>query len=230
MKVSIIIPFYNEKNTLKEIVARVQKALPLHEKEIILIDDGSSDGSSEIAKSISEVTLIIHPKNKGKGAALRSGITKATGEVILFQDADIEYDPNDYQELLSFFETNQVDVVYGSRFIGKKQEHFFLHTYLANKFLSFLTRLLTPLPITDMETCYKAFRSDILKGLTLVEHKFGIEPEITMKMAHIKNIRYKEVPISYTGRSIKQGKKVRWWDGIRAIWCILKYGLFSRGK
>jgi glycosyltransferase involved in cell wall biosynthesis len=167
--------------------------------------------------------LLRHTTNKGKGASLRTGLSCATGDIVVFQDADTEYSPPEISELISPIINNTADVVYGSRFIGKKTEHFFIHTYLANKLLSWLTKIKTGLPITDMETCYKAFRSPLLKNISLTENRFGIEPEITVKIARIKKIRYTEIPISYSGRSIREGKKVRWQDGVRALWCILWY-------
>lgn len=227
MKVSIIIPIYNEEKTLVDILGHVNSVNIPFEKEILIINDGSTDRSSELLTHISGITVITHSKNLGKGAAIRTGIQKVTGDIVLFQDADKEYDINDYIDILSPFLDNSIDVVYGSRFIGKKKENFFVHTYLANKLLSFLTRLFIKLPVTDMETCYKAFRTPVIKDLILVEDRFGIEPEMTIKMARIPGIRYKEVPISYTGRSIKEGKKIRWYDGVRAIWCIVKYGTFG---
>lgn len=222
MKVSIIIPVFNEEKTISKILDMIAAAAVSFEKELIVIEDGSTDNSLEILKRWPNITLITHKKNLGKGASMRDGIAVATGDIVLFQDADLEYSPAEYEALLRPLKENTADVVYGSRFLNKKNK-FFIHTYLANKFLSFLTRMLTPLPITDMESCYKVFRADILKSLKLSENRFSIEPEITMGIASVPGIRYVEVPISYHGRSIKEGKKVRWHDGAHAIWCLLKY-------
>lgn len=224
MKISIIIPVYNEEKTVLRLLERVHSVdLPL-EKEILVIDDGSTDATARLLKEAENIRLIMHEKNAGKGAAIRTGIRAATGDIILIQDADLEYDPDDYSRLIAPILSDGSDVVYGSRFL-ETRNRYRLHTYLANRFLSFLTHLLTPLPVTDMETCYKAFRADIIKSIDLVENRFGIEPEITVKMSLLPGIRYKEVPISYSGRSMKEGKKIRWHDGAFAIWCLFKYRL-----
>lgn len=234
MHLSILIPVYNEERTVLALLERV-RAVPLPvEREIVVVDDGSSDGTRRLLEAVPDIRFVPHPENRGKGAALRTGIAAATGDLVLIQDADLEYDPDDYRKLLAPLLAGTADVVYGSRFLERKNRYR-LHTYLANRFLSSLTSLLTPFPVSDMETCYKAFRADILRSLPLSEDRFGIEPEMTIKMSRLPGIRYTEVPISYSGRSVKEGKKIRWHDGAYAIWCLFKYrfpSLFSsrRGR
>ena len=227
-KLSIIIPVYNEKNTIEKLLNKIHKLTDI-KKEIIVVDDASHDGSANILrKNKNKITkLIHHKKNMGKGSAIRSGIKLATGSVILIQDADLEYNPNDYKVLLQPFIETDADVVYGTRFKGGKYSrlHFFWH-YLANKILTTITNVVTNLNMSDMETGYKLFRSEVIKGINLKENSFGIEPEITIKLAKKRCIFY-EVPISYNGRSYEEGKKITMLDAFRAIYCIFKYKLFD---
>lgn len=226
MKISIVIPVYNEINTILELYAAV-KAVP-QEKEIILVDDGSTDGTRELLKQLndSDTTVILLDRNKGKGAALRSGFQKATGDIVIIQDADLEYDPQQYPKLIQPILEGKADVVYGSRFVtGEYRRVLFFWHMLGNTFLTFLSNMLTNLNLSDMETCYKVFTRDILNRLTIEEDRFGFEPEITAKIAKM-NVRIYEVGISYSGRTYKEGKKIGWKDGLSAIRCILKYNLF----
>lgn len=228
MKVSIVIPTYNEAHTIEAVINAVLNNPLTIEKEVLVIDDGSTDNTSEILKNYTSVTVCHHEHNQGKGAAIKTGVAKASGNIILIQDADTEYSPADHQELLRPLIEGVTDVVYGSRFIGNKHRVFFPHTYLANRVLSFLVRQVVTWPVTDMETCLKAFHKESVDKVSLLERRFGIEPEITIKLSRIQGIRYQEVPISYTGRSIGAGKKIRWYDGIWALWCIIKYGLLKQ--
>ncbi|MFT5292407.1 MAG: glycosyltransferase involved in cell wall biosynthesis [Planctomycetota bacterium] len=229
MKLSVVIPVYNEEKTVEELVQRVQDT-PF-EKELIIIDDCSTDGTPQLLKAIAErwdnVQLLRHESNKGKGAGLRTGIEAATGDVILIQDADLEYDPNDYAILLAPLEEGNADVVYGSRFLGGQfsRAHLF-HHYVANRALTFLSNLVTNVNLTDMETCYKVFRADVAKRLDLKSNGFGVEPEITAKIARM-GARIYEVPISYAGRDFSEGKKIRARDGFIATWAIFRWGLFG---
>ncbi len=232
MKLSIIIPFYNEEETIEEIINRVLE-IPLEiKKEIILVDDCSLDKSREKATSLadkhSNVKIFCHDKNRGKGAAIRTGIQSATGDLILIQDADLEYDPNDYFKLLKPILDGNADVVFGSRFTGGDCHRvlYFWHS-VGNRFLTLLSNMFTNLNLTDMEVCYKVFRRDIINQVTIQENRFGFEPEITAKIAKL-NCRIYEVGISYFGRSYEEGKKIGWKDGVQALWCILKYNLSSR--
>jgi len=230
MNLSIIIPCFNEEKTIAKIVAKVAMFKTL-EKEIIIVDDCSNDSSREIIEEISknnnEVQFIFQTTNKGKGSAIRKGFEKASGDIFLIQDADLEYDPADYDELIQPFLDTDADVVYGSRFLGGKyvRLHFFWH-YVANKILTLITNIVTNLNMTDMETGYKLFKSDAIKSLDLKEKSFGIEPEMTVKLAKKKYIFY-EVPISYSGRSYDEGKKIGLKDAFIAIYCIIKYKYFD---
>lgn len=227
MKLSVIIPCYNEKETITDLVGRV-KASPVELKEIIIVDDASSDGTRDILNTISDplVKVIYHSKNQGKGAALRSGFFAASGDICIVQDADLEYDPNEFPLVIKPILENKADVVFGSRFLGGRAHRvvYYWHS-VGNKFLTMLSNMMTNLNLTDMETCYKAFRREVIQGLTIRENRFGFEPEITAKVARM-NLRIYEVGISYYGRTYKEGKKIGWKDGFRAIYCIFKYNLW----
>ena len=228
MLVSVIIPCFNEKSTIEEIIYKVQKInFPL--KEIIIIDDCSTDGTREILKKINNpiIKIFFHTKNKGKGAALRTGFSKITGDICIIQDADLEYDPSEYPKLIKPILENKADVVFGSRFQGglPHRVDYFWHR-VGNGFLTLLSNIFTDLNLSDMETCYKVFTKDVIKSLKINENRFGFEPEITAKIAKEK-VRAYEVGISYYGRTYAEGKKITWKDGIRAIYCILKYNLFD---
>ena len=234
---SIIIPAFNEGPTIRHILDQVAQVSLIGDvtKEIILVNDASTDDTEIHIKKFQSDYLHLNTKyfhhevNRGKGAAIHTGISNANGEYLIIQDADLEYDPREYNLLLQPILDNRADVVYGSRFLGGKPHRilFFWHT-LGNKFLTFLSNMFTNLNLTDMETCYKLFNTQMLQSLPLKEKRFGFEPEVTAKIAKIPNVRIYEVGISYYGRTYEEGKKINWKDGFRAIYCILKYNIFSR--
>ena len=221
-KISILLPVYNEKNTLLEILKQVEAVDFGLEKEIILIDDFSTDGTKELYKDL-PYKILFHEKNMGKGAALRTGFAAATGDIIIIQDADLEYNPVDYKPLVELIKSGKADVVYGSRLADSRNSgKFLLLSYLANITLSFMTRILYGTYLTDMETCYKAFRADFVKDITIESNRFDFEPEITAKILK-KKARFVEIPISYNARQESEGKKITWKDGVQAIFTLLKY-------
>ena len=229
MKLSVIIPCYNEINTLEQIIDKVI-AQNLYNKEIIVIDDYSTDGTREILKTRIETKvqkIILNSKNFGKGYSLRQGIKAASGDIILIQDADLEYDPTDYPKLVEPNNKGYADVVYGSRFIGADEKRilFFWHS-VGNKILTLFSNIFSNLNLTDMENCYKVFKSEVIKNIDLKENRFGIEPEITAKIAK-KNLRIYEVGVKYYGRKYKDGKKITWKDGFSALRCIIKYNILN---
>jgi len=228
MQISVVIPVYNEVSTIREIVVRVQ-AVDL-EKEIIIVDDGSTDGTRELLQEITlshdNVRVLYHDRNQGKGAALRTGFEGATGDIVIIQDADLEYDPREYPILLEPILDGRADVVYGSRFLGGPHRVLFFWHYLGNKFLTLLSNAVTNLNLTDMETCYKVFKREVLAGMNLKSNRFGFEPEFTVKIAK-KDCRIYEVPISYSGRTYAEGKKIGWKDGVKAIFAIIWFRFFD---
>jgi glycosyltransferase involved in cell wall biosynthesis len=234
-KLSVIIPCYNEKELVGTIIRKVVSVSLIQnlEKEIILVNDGSTDGTSEVLDKLvsqfPEVRVLHHPYNSGKGASIKTALEKITGDIVIIQDADLEYDPNEYNRMLQPILDGFADVVYGSRFTGNGPHRvlFFFHT-IGNKLLTFISNLFTGLNLTDMETGYKMFKTCILKQVELKEKRFGFEPEITAKISKIRKIRIFEVGIAYYGRTYSDGKKVNWVDGFRAIWCVLKYNILSR--
>jgi glycosyltransferase involved in cell wall biosynthesis len=227
MKLSVVIPVYNEKDTILELLRQVQEADAGVEKEIVVVDDASTDGTGAVLQRMApmppNLVLLMHRTNMGKGAALRTGFKAATGDAIIIQDADLEYDPKEYRLLLGPLLDGHADVVYGSRFLGGGPHRvcFFWH-YLGNRFLTLFSNMMTNLNLTDMEVCYKLFRREVLSQIEIQENRFGFEVEITAKVAR-GNWRVYEVPVSYYGRSYAEGKKITWKDGFRAIWCIVKY-------
>jgi len=234
MKLSVVMPVYNERQTVRTIIERVL-ATP-HDKELVVVDDGSSDGTRDVLRALDTeklpgLRIYFHEVNQGKGAALRTGFTKVTGDIVLVQDADLEYTPSDYPALLRPIEQGLADVVYGSRFLGGGAHrcHLFWH-YVVNKGLTLFSNMLTNLNLSDMETCYKVFRRQVVEQLTIESNRFGVEPELTAKIARMKfdghKVRIYEVPVSYFGRDFAEGKKIGIKDGFQALWCIIKFNLF----
>lgn len=238
-KLSVIVPAYNEAGSIYKILLRIHEVKLLNnmQREIVVVDDHSTDGTGAQVQLFrehypeAELSYVRHAMNQGKGAALRTGISTASGDFIVIQDADLEYDPEEFNLLLAPALSGQADVVYGSRFRGHQPHRilFFWHT-IGNKFLTFISNMCTNLNLTDMETCYKLFRSSIIKNVELKENRFGFEPEVTAKISRIEGIRIYEVGISYYGRTYKEGKKINYKDGFRAIYCILKYNLFAKSR
>ncbi|OGW42632.1 MAG: glycosyl transferase [Nitrospirae bacterium RBG_16_43_11] len=229
MKISVVMPVYNEAKTVRELIKRVED-VDL-EKEIIIVDDYSTDGTRNILKGLERnpgIRVLYHDKNMGKGAALRTGFKHITGNIVIIQDADLEYNPQEYHKLIRPILDGRADVVYGSRFITTEERRVLLFWHsLGNSFITFISNMFTNLNLTDIETCYKVFKADVIRSLTIEENRFGFEPEITAKIAK-KRYRIYEIGISYSGRDYSEGKKIGWKDGFRAIWCIVKYNLTRR--
>ena len=226
MKLSVVIPVFNEVKTIREIIKRVQDVDV--EKELIIVDDCSKDGTQDILRTLSDsnIRIVVHKKNMGKGAAIRTGLQQITGDVVVIQDADLEYNPQEYHRLLQPILDGRADVVFGSRFLTTEERRvlYFWH-FLGNTFLTFLSNMFTNLNLSDMETGFKVFKAEVIRNINIEENRFGFEPEITAKIAK-RRYRIYEVGISYSGRDYSEGKKIGWKDGVRAIWCILKYNLF----
>ena len=225
MKLSVVIPVYNEKNTIKDLIRKVDSVIS--DKEIIIVDDYSTDGTREILKSLEDnnrYRIFFHDKNMGKGAALRTGFKYVSGDIVIIQDADLEYDPREYEKLITPIIEGNADVVFGSRFLAGPHRVLLFWHYLGNKILTTLSNIFTNLNLTDMETCYKVFKKEVLNGINLKSNRFGFEPEFTVKIAK-RRYRIYEVPISYFGRDYSEGKKITWKDGIIAIWCIIRYNV-----
>jgi glycosyltransferase involved in cell wall biosynthesis len=230
VNLSIVIPIYNEKQTIERLIERV-RAVEL-DKHLILVDDCSTDGTRDLLKRYEDnddCTVLYHQKNQGKGAALRTGFAEARGDIVVVQDADLEYDPIEYPKLIKPILDGRADVVYGSRFIGGDTHRvlYFWHT-MGNKLLTMFSNMLTDLNLTDMETCYKVFKRGVIERITIEEDRFGFEPEITAKVARMQGVKIYEVGIGYDGRTYAEGKKINWKDGVSAVWCVLKYNLWRR--
>jgi glycosyltransferase involved in cell wall biosynthesis len=246
MKISVVIPVFNERRYIAHVLARVQAVQP--DKEIIVVDDASTDGTRELLESIhnarierqtsivladlidplriENISVCFQPENRGKGAALRRGFEMATGDMVIVQDADLEYDPGDYAALTAPIAAGLADVVYGSRFLGGPHRVLFFWHYVANRLLTLLSNMFNNLNLTDMETCYKVFRREVLAEVDLRQNRFGFEPEVTAKVAAL-GVRVYEVPVSYHGRTYEEGKKIGWRDAVQATWCIVRYGIFA---
>jgi glycosyltransferase involved in cell wall biosynthesis len=222
MKISVVIPVFNERETVAEVIARVRRALEGRQSEIVVVDDGSTDGTREVLRGVEGVRLIEHEQNRGKGAAMRTGFAAASGDVVIVQDADLEYDPRDYPKLLEPIEDGRADVVFGSRFLGGPHRVLFYWHYMANKLLTWLSNIFTNLNLSDMEVGYKVFRREVLQKIRIRSDRFNFEPEITAKVAKAR-CRIYEVPISYSGRTYEEGKKIGPRDGIVALWTIIKF-------
>jgi len=227
-KLSIVMPVYNEKDTIRQIITRVMNVDVGIEKELVIVDDFSRDGTRDILEKLDDprIRVYFHPENLGKGSALQTGFAKASGEIILVQDADLEYDPNEYPQLLRPILDGRADVVYGSRFLGGPHRVLFFWHSVGNKLLTTFSNMLSNLNLTDMETCYKVFKKEILDKVRLKSKRFGFEPEVTIKLAKMK-VRIYEVPISYSGRDYSEGKKIGWKDGLAAIFHIIRYKFFK---
>ncbi len=231
MRLSIIIPVFNEVDTISDIIQKVKNSD--YDKEIIVVDDASTDGTKDVLQKLSqqpEINIFYHEKNCGKGAAIRTAIKNITGNITIIQDADLEYDPVDYAGLLKPILDGKADVVYGSRFQGGPHRVLFFWHYIGNKFLTLLSNMMTNLNLTDMETGYKAFKSNVIKNISLTSDRFGFEPEVTAIIAHCNNYKIYEVPISYSGRDYSEGKKIGWKDGVAAMYFILKYNIQAKLK
>jgi len=228
MKLSVVVPVFDERPTIAEIIRRIQSVDVGLDKEIIVVDDGSADGTGEVLQGLAVpgLKIVLHEKNLGKGAALRSGFAKAEGDIVLIQDADLEYDPREYPRLLEPILDGRADVVYGSRFLGGPHRVLYFWHYIGNRFLTTFSNMLSNLNLTDMETCYKVFRRELLGKVELKSSRFGFEPEITMKVAKLK-CRVYEVPISYSGRDYSEGKKIGWKDGLAAIFHLIRFRFFD---
>ena len=228
MKLSVIIPCFNEVDTLQDLIAAVKNS-KVDDLELIIVDDCSTDGTRDILEKLEdkEIKVIYHKQNQGKGAALRTGFREATGEICIVQDADLEYDPNEFPMMIEPIINDKADVVFGSRFqSGRPHRVVYFWHRMGNGFLTLLSNFFTDLNLSDMETCYKAFRTEIIKSIEIKENRFGFEPEITAKVAKM-NLRIYEIGISYYGRTYEEGKKIGWKDGVRAIYCIIKYNIFK---
>jgi glycosyltransferase involved in cell wall biosynthesis len=230
MRVSVVVPCFNEKTTIVPLVQRVL-AVPF-DKEILVVDDGSTDGTRDVLERevapLANVRVVLQERNMGKGAALRRGFAEATGDIVIVQDADLEYDPVQIPQVVAPIIAGHADVVYGSRFLGGPHRVLYFWHSVGNSVLTLLSNMVSDLNLTDMETCYKAFRREIIQGITLEEDRFGFEPEVTIKLARQKGIRIYEIPISYYGRTYADGKKIGMKDGFRALYCLAKYGFFRK--
>ncbi len=233
MKLSIVIPVYNEKDYIEKVIEMVENVklnYPV-EKEIVIVDDGSNDGTREILNRLKEekkyLKIVFQEKNMGKGAALRKGFETCSGDIIVIQDADLEYDPNDWNEMLRLILEDKADIVYGSRFYGKPHRCLYFHHFLGNKLISFLINFLCDITLSDIEVCYKMFKREVLNSINLKQNDFGFEVEFTVKVAKQKRWRIYETAINYYGRTYKEGKKIKWKDGFKALWYILKYRFFN---